>query len=109
MKKNLRKLLVGIMIGSMLVPTTVWAQSQDTGNTVSEDNGEGINPRISASKYVEVEVEYMVLKDVPKYYYYSYYDYDYNTTLKGTLVLKTTRPYDHGVLACFSGYCSGSI
>lgn len=109
MKKNLRKLLVGVMIGSMLVPTNVWAQSQDTGSAVSGDTGEGISPRISVSKYVEVKVAYMVLEEVPQYYYYSYYDYDYNTTLKGTLVLKDTRVYDDGIVAYYGGHCSGSI
>ena len=109
MKKNLKKLLVGVMISSMLVPTNVWAQSQDTGSTVSEDNGEGISPRISVSKYVEVQVEYMLLESVPKYHYYSYYDYDYNTTLKGTLVLQRTLDTGEGVVAYYAGHCSGSI
>lgn len=109
MKKKLRKLLVGVMIGSMLVPTNVWAQSQGTGGAVSGDTGDGISPRISVSKYVEIERRYMFLKDVPQYYYYSYYDYDYNTTLKGTLVLQGTRDYDEGVVAYYTGHCSGSI
>lgn len=109
MKKNLKKLLVGIMIGSMLLPTNVWAQSQNAGSSVSGDTGEGISPRISVSKYVEIEVEYMLLSSVPQYYYYSYYDYDYNTTLKGTLVLQRTLYNGDGVTAYFAGYCSGSI
>lgn len=109
MRKNLKKMLVGVMIGSLLIPTNVWAQSQEAGTVVSGESEGEISPRISVSKYVEIERKYMFLDSVPKYYYYSYYDYDYNTTLKGTLVLKSTRGYDEGVVACYSGYCSGSI
>lgn len=109
MKKNLRKLLVGVMISSMLVPTNVWAQSQDIGIAVTGDTEEGISPRISVSKYVEIQVEYMLLESVPKYHYYSYYDYDYNTTLKGTLVLQRTLDTGEGVIAYYAGHCSGSI
>lgn len=109
MRKNLRKLLVGVMIGSVLIPTNVWAQSQKEGTVVSRESEGEISPRISVSKYVEIERKYMFLDNVPEYYYYSYYDYDYNTTLKGTLVLKNTRDYDEGVVAYYGGYCSGSI
>ena len=106
MKKKLKKLLVGVMLGSMLVPTNVWGQSTEAGAAVA---GEGISPRISVSKYVEIKVGYMFMDDIPQYYPYSYYDYDYNTTLKGTLVLKDTRVYDDGIVAYYGGHCSGSI
>lgn len=108
MKKNMKKLLSGVLIGSVLMSSNVWAQ--DIPDPVSEEaSADAVSPRITVGKYVEVEKCYALMADVPEYYYYSYYDLDYKTTLKGYLELIDTIPYPTEVVATFGGYCCGSI
>lgn len=107
MKKKLQAITAAIIIGSLMVPTNVFASEIGQGNDVASN--EAVSPRISVSKYVEIERYYVSVGYVPKNYAYSYYDHDYKTELHGLLPLVESRPSGSLVLAVFAGYCSGSI
>lgn len=108
MKKKAKAIVASIMVGSLLVPSNVFASELHLTNGVSSSTEE-ISPRISVSKYVEIERYYINPSYVPQNYAYSYYDHDYKTELHGLLPLVDIRESGGLTVGVFAGYCSGSI
>lgn len=100
MRKLIKSLMVGLLIGTMAMSTNVWAQA--VNSNVQES-------RLVVRKYIERSYNYLTLEDVPESRIYSYYDHDYKTTLKGTLTLVDTVYMGSYVRAVYAGWCSGSI
>lgn len=100
MRKFLKSIVLGCLVGTMVMSTNVWAQTVD--NSAQES-------RLVVRKYIERTYNYLTLEDVPESRIYSYYDHDYATTLKGTLTLVDTVYMGSYVRAVYAGWCSGSI
>lgn len=109
MKKKISKVVAGVLVGSMVLSTNVFANQVSINQSLLETQTDEATTRMAVGKYVEIIRRYPTSGAVPNMYYYSYYDHDYNTTLHGHLTVMTITPVSKGVDVIFSGYVCGTI
>lgn len=109
MKKQMKKIGLGLLVGSMVVSTNVFAEASNMEQKLLETKASEVSPRITVGKYVQITRRYPSVGSIPDLYFYSYYDHDYNVTLKGHLEVMTVSEVSTGYDVIFYGYVCGTI